>query len=55
MSNGNITVKLFGFKTFRSLDRIGETGLPCSCALKESPLDTANYKLAGLHSAEPQS
>ena len=32
-----------------------ETGLPCSCALKESPFDTANYKLAGLHSAEPQS
>ena len=52
MSNGNITAKLFGFKTFRSPDRIGETDLPCSCALKESPFDTANYKLAGLHTNE---
>ena len=55
MSNGNITAKLFDFKTSRFPDRIGETGLPCSCALKESPFDTANYKLAGLHSTEPQS
>lgn len=50
-----MTANLFRFKTFRSPDRIGETGLPCSCALQESPFDTADYKLAGLHSAEPQS
>ena len=55
MSNGNITSKLFGFKTFRSLDGFGETGLPCSCALKESPFDTAEHKLAGLLSTEPKS